>query len=69
MSSTWSGSTGLVLSLLFLSERSALDLHSSSRVLADLTAIDLESVCSTSIPSLMRMTDVWIVDIYIHSCC
>ena len=34
----------------------ALDLHSSSRTLADLMAMDLESVCSTSIPSLMTMT-------------
>ena len=69
MSSTWSGSTGLLVLSIFLSDRSALDLHSSSRVLADLTAIDLESVCSTSIPSLMRMTDVWIVDVYIDCCC
>ena len=40
----------------FLRERRALDLHSSSNVLADLAAMDLESVCSTSIPSLTRIT-------------
>ncbi len=62
----WSGSTGLLL-LFSLRERSALDLHSSKSVLADLTAMDLESVCSTSIPSLTRMTgdliDIDIIDI------
>jgi hypothetical protein len=45
-----------------LRERLALDLHSSRRVLADLTAMDLESVCSTSIPSLMRTTVRWILN-------
>ena len=46
-----------------LRARSAVDLHSVRRSLADLTAMDFESVCSTSMPSLIRITVVcvWIV--------
>ena len=46
-----------------------MDLHSSRRVLADLTAMDLESVCSTSIPSLMRMTEIFVVIDRLIECC
>jgi hypothetical protein len=44
-------SASLCLSLLFAVVR-----HSSSRLEADFSAMDFESVCSTTIPSRIKMT-------------